>query len=334
MEKWQGLIDEMRGMPSKIKSGVLSGMPREFWTDLIEHHRTIADIERKTGLTRHTLTKYLHQHGVEYDQSTVKGECRDRAALEEAIETEIDAMGIRYHPVHLDPGKDWAIMPDVHGYNVDMVWFRRFLAVSEHYGITNLLGAGDFHDFAALSHFATTTRGKMPSINDEISVTTKLEEILAEQFTGECHMLISNHEIRLAKMLRHELNIEWLFGKMFPQTRWVDSEFVYIGDKHGIAVVHPDRAWAYPMNLCNRYSTSNECDVLMAHAHVFGLGYSWSGRRIGCLGGLFDPCASGMEYAWRKFQTAHRSQGFMLVVDGKILPFGEGFVRWGDFGCE
>jgi len=334
LEKWQSLINEMRGMPSLPKSGMLKAMPVEFWRELGESYPTLTDMGKAIGLDRGVVGKYLDLNGIPYSKSHTASEYRSREELLEAIDTEIAGMGVGYAPVHLDKSKDWAIMPDVHGYNVDMVWFNRFLAVAKHYGITNLLGAGDFHDFAALSVFADKTRGYMPSITDEISVTTKLEQLLAEQFTGDCYMLIANHEIRLAKMLRQELEIEWLFEKLFPQTRWVDCDHIYIGGKHDIAVVHPDKAWLNSYSLADDYARANECDVLMAHAHVWHTGYARNGHRVMCIGGLFNPEAPGMRYSWRNFPRVKMQRGFVMYVDGVLLPFAEGFVRWEDYGCS
>jgi len=334
LEKWQSLIDEMKGMPAGPKGGMLKAMPVEFWQEVKDNFDTLADMGKAIGIDRQIVGKYLDLNGIPYSQSHTAGAFRGREELLKAIDEEIASMGVGYAPVHLDKDKDWAIMPDVHGYNVDMKWFRRFLAVSKHFGITNLLGAGDFHDFAALSVFADKTRGLMPSLMDEISVTTKLEQLLAEQFTGDTYMLISNHEIRLAKMLRHELQIEWLFEKLFPQARWVDCDHIYIGGKNDIVVVHPDRAWLNSYNLADDYARANECDVLMAHAHVWHFGYARNGHRIGCIGGLFNPEAPGMRYSWRNLPRCKMQQGFVIYKDGNLLPFGEGFVDWGAYGCE
>jgi len=334
LQKWQTLLDEMKGMSSPVKGGMLKAMPAEFWQAVKDSYETLAEMGKATSLSYDVVGKYLDLHGIPYSKSHTNSAYRGKEELCKAIDDEIAGMGVGYAPVHLDADKDWAIMPDVHGYNVDMRMFKRFLAVSKHFGITNLLGAGDFHDFAALSVFADKTRGLMPTIQDEISVTTKLEQLLAEQFTGDTYMLISNHEIRLAKILRHEMNIEWLFEKLFPQARWVDCDHLYIGDKHGIAVVHPDRAWLNSYNLADDYARANECDVLMAHAHVFHFGYARNGHRIGCIGGLFNPEAPGMRYYWRNFPRVKMQQGFAIYKDGKILPFGEGFVDWRDYGCE
>jgi len=335
LEHWQGFLDELvKDNNSSRRRAMLDGLPDQFWIDLRASHKTLSEMSEATGLIRNTIRVHFKRLGIPWSRDTVTSQYRDPNEWIEAIETEIAGMGVGYDPVHLEKDKDWAIMPDVHGYNVDMQMFRRFLAVSKHYGITNLLGAGDFHDFAALSVFARDGRGYMPTVQDEISVTTKLEKLLAEQFTGDTYMMISNHELRLAKIIRHELQIEWLFERLFPQAKWVDCDHLFIGGEHDIRVIHPDKAWLNSYNLADDYARANECDVLMAHAHVFHFGYARSGRRIACIGGLFDPKAPGMRYYWRSTPRVKMQQGFVIYKDGNLLPFADGFVRWGDYGCE
>ena len=134
-------------------------------------------------------------------------------------------------------------------------------------------------------------------------------------------------------VLKREMNIDWLFAKIMPDSRFIDQEYLYIGDEHDVAIVHPERARKVLTSLPNEMSLANECDVFCAHAHRFGMGLSYGGRRIGMLGGLFDP--QRLHYYWRKFPIVKMMNGFFIYTPDNVMHgFADKYVNWKKYGAK
>jgi hypothetical protein len=338
---------------SRRRRAFIETLPDAFFRDLYAKHEVLERMGLAVGLSPVTLRKVFRERGLEWDHTCRRLDCRPEwypgVSGADATDAFTDILRRRYRvstkPLVLDPNQAYGICSDVHA-----PWYHRrrvncFLGVCRAMGIHNAAFVGDFYNLDILSRFALRSLEGIPKFWEEMEAARLLQAEMQDQFARR-YIMASNHELRAHNAVGGKIERsfvgDWLFGSQVALTgqnsRELDHDYMVIGksptDSEGIRLVHPDKGQLYGFNKANDIARSVMQHVYLAHIHEFFVGYAWNGKRIGGLGMLADV----QPYAERVSQKKRVSWGFFVYVPtndgGAMLPFGDGIVDWGRYGCK
>ena len=233
---------------------------------------------------------------------------------------------------------DYIVLADLHCPMVDKKFVSEATKIAYKMKIGQLIIAGDFLDCSAHSKFYDISpRFDWPL---EKRVARDMLAFFSQEFDS-VQLLTANHEFRYLKKLElkhtddimkrdagEELDIwEVTLSKMKDRYRnRIDiSIYPYCrlnGDEWRI--IHPDRAWKYPLNEAEQISHKRNCSVAMAHTHVSGWRYASDGKRhLVSLGVCADPNHFGW-YRLRENTAYEWSETFLIIKDNDPLIFLKG----------
>lgn len=325
------VIKTLKGIShSAAKSAILKRLSPAFWDAMVDKYGGIDRIAQAIGLSRTTVLKYVQINKTRYDHSCNKS-C-DQKVIEawlRKFDGKVNGLMQAYEDPQLPTDKTWLILADSHIPTVSVKWLRRALAVAQYMGCDAVAHMGDFGNYDAISRFAERDRGTMPRLQEEIDLIREPVKMLDELFEENCYYMLSNHEARMLAALKHELDADDFFESLLHGGKWVESNYVNIGEHR---FIHPDRGRKVLSSQANEYSMRYEQPVWLAHSHRFFIGYSNAGRPIGMLGGLFD--ADRIRYYRKTAGYLQWRNAFFVLKRGMMIPFAEGFTDWADYGVE
>lgn len=186
-------------------------------------------------------------------------------------------------------------------------------------GIHDLVIAGDFFNFDALSRF--DPKQEEASLWREINEGIAVMRVLLETFDN-IYYLWGNHDARLHKALGFKMQfaeaMRMLFGKLDDSVSDklhfsnLDHMFVYTDSVWYIC--HPARYSQVPLATPRLLADKLKCNIITAHAHHFAAGYAKDGEtRVAEAGGLFS--AYKTEYLQRTTVFPNWQNGFAYLKD-------------------
>jgi hypothetical protein len=175
-------------------------------------------------------------------------------------------------------------------------------------GVRRLLIAGDLID---AKNIAKWSAERSHRLEDELDVARRVIAALAGAF--ETHIILGNHDDRIAKKLDRELSthrvLEWLLGDGVKVYRHHQA---FVGQ--GWLVAHPGSYSRLPGKPALELSAKYSRHVAIAHTHKWTATRDTSGGRwIIELGGCFNP--RSMDYIHRELRTfPHPQQGALILT--------------------
>lgn len=314
------------------KSRILKSISPTLWQEFYDHYLGVRQVAKALGIDHNAVSRYLNRAGVrQFKNKYARYESKRWQQLLDMMAERADGIVHERPVLRLNPSHDYAIFGDVHCPAHSEKWLKRLGVVCQHYGITRAISAGDIINFDAISYWAKRERGEVPRVQQELEVYEILEIFLLELFPDGIWLIISNHEMRLLHILKHEIQADYLFERLLRTGKWVDGEVISIGKR--LKIYHPSkREWKRPLNQANEYALANECSVILAHTHRFAFAHSDAGRAIGLLGGLFDE--KKLRYRTGTLNKYQLQNGFFLWRRGKLIPFCDALTDWELYGCE
>jgi hypothetical protein len=200
------------------------------------------------------------------------------------------------------------------------------------FSIRNLFLAGDIFDFAYLSRYEEVYEvlmGGRENMTDDLAFGREMMTALLAQV--DCLVLGNgSHDRRLQQALRNRISVQALFGLFVPDNLkervYVPSlPYAYIDTPRGAyRVTHPASYSQTPLVVPNALATKHRCNVISAHSHHLAVGMDTSGEyTIAETGGLYDRDKVGYIHTQGDKKNPNWSNGFLLLREGKVLPYGE-----------
>lgn len=224
-------------------------------------------------------------------------------------------------PIVLDPNADYAITADWHIPLYDPVYANAFIEEARDLGITQLIIAGDFFNFDALSVYEP--KQVEAGVELELAEAQMVMRVLLETFEG-IHFLWGNHDARLHKALGYTLQfreaMKLVFGDLgaeaLQRITFSNLDHLWIGDSWYIC--HPGNYTRTPLSTARTLATKYNASVITAHSHHCAVGYAIDGERVVAeIGGLFDRHKTA--YLQRSTTFPTWAQGYCFLIGGRLI---------------
>lgn len=224
------------------------------------------------------------------------------------------------HAVYDDPpvmDGDVLVLADSHVPFHDAVWINRCIGLALHWGIKNLVLAGDVLDFHALCSFAPYFDEAGKAFTEELEDAAQFFDALAA--FKDVLWFAGGHERRFLRRMMVAMGMDQLADLVTQLKQLRTSPYhqaiIHSGGKT-ITLVHPKNYSRIPARvptfLCRKYRTP----VAGAHDHVWGINQDESGIDWACsIGVTCDP--KRLNYVALEPKTNPAvSQGALIIRDG------------------
>jgi hypothetical protein len=219
-----------------------------------------------------------------------------------------------------------AITADWHIPLYDAEYANRFIRTAQERGHKDLLIAGDFFNFDALS--AYDPKQHEAGLEKELDEALKVMRVLLDTFDN-IYYLWGNHDVRLHRALGFALQFQTamklVFGNLGEDAlerirftnldhMWVDVE----GEQDSWYVCHPANYSRIPLSTARVLASKFNANVITAHSHHCAVGYATDGNRVVAeIGGLFDR--SKTAYLQRSTTFPTWQTGYAFLEEGKLI---------------
>jgi hypothetical protein len=230
-------------------------------------------------------------------------------------------------PIVLDPNVDYAITADWHIPLYDPEYANIFLEDARANGIRDLILAGDFFNFDALS--AYEPKQESAGLEIELAEAEMVMRVLSESF-DRIYFLWGNHDARLHKALGFSIQfreaMKQVFGSLgqevMEKITFTNLDHIWIGDDWYIC--HPGNYTRTPLSTARTLATKYNASVITAHSHHCAVGYAIDGERVVAeIGGLFDRHKTA--YLQRSTTFPTWAQGYCFLQGGKLRVHSPGW---------
>lgn len=240
--------------------------------------------------------------------------------------------GFDFSRFELTVSGDLVVGTDFHMPFYDRELMARMIVRSRELQVKRLAIGGDLFNFGYLSTFRQYYEMRDESLDADIRMGREMFEALLA-WMDEVIILPGNHDQRLQKALLDKSSGKALWDlfipeKLRPKVTISRLPYLWIDTPRGrYRLTHPKSysrtPLAVPRNLAEKY----HCHVISAHGHHFAVGSSPSGYTVAESGGLFDP--TRVDYRYLSGDTTHPewSKGFIILKEGRVIPFGDGVGR-------
>jgi len=199
-------------------------------------------------------------------------------------------------------------------------WAEKVIQYAEKYQIKTHIIAGDFFDQYMYSSFDK----KHPFDNEK---ELKLAEEICdknESVFDKIYLVTGNHEERFFRSNQYQINhIRFLRMLGRDLNKYVFTPYHYL-ILDNWRITHPAAYRQSKLSVASDLADKFRMNVLQAHAHFGGIGYSKSGYLIGDLGGIFDK--ERIEYIMEKDTTKPVwNNGFFIYYKKHMIPILEGW---------
>jgi predicted phosphodiesterase len=272
-------------------------------------------------ISRHLKTR----EGLEVDESVIR-RTLPKLGYNRFLIPEDDSFEDRFSIVLDQPlvhDGDIAISADWHIPLYDPKYANKFITDARDRGINQLVIAGDFFNFDALS--AYDPKQVDAGLEGEIDEAIAVMNVLLETFT-RVYFLWGNHDARLHRALGFAMQfrsaMETVFGKLGNELldrivfsnldhMWVESE------RGKWYICHPKNYTKVPLSTARALAPKVNAHVITAHSHHCAVGYGPDGEKVVAeIGGLFDRHKTGYLQRTTTFPTWQ--QGYAFLEDGVL----------------
>lgn len=218
-----------------------------------------------------------------------------------------------------------AITADWHIPLYDAEYANEFIRTARERGHKDLIVAGDFFNFDALS--AYEPKQHSAGLEGEIVEALAVMRVLLGTFDN-IYYLWGNHDVRLHRALGFALQFQnamkMVFGNLGEEAlarikftnldhMWIDVE-----GSDSWYICHPANYSRIPLSTARVMSAKYNANVITAHSHHCAVGYGTDGKRVVAeIGGLFDRSKTG--YLQRSTTFPTWQQGYAFLEDGKLV---------------
>jgi len=220
--------------------------------------------------------------------------------------------------------KPLMITSDWHVPAISLVWLKRMLRAAIRHNCKTLVIAGDLFNFDAISRFERDRpRPDTCTVEEELDFGEAVLKHVVPQFDN-IYWINSNHDERFLRILRDQIKFDRLVNLLpgIDSTKFHMCEYSYIqaGD---FRITHPDRARKWTLSKTRELANKFRCNIIMAHSHQFGIGYSQGGYLVMETGGLAD--FPRLHYMHRTDNERPVSMnGFCVLHNKTLIPYSEG----------
>lgn len=268
--------------------------------------------ERGTMPSPTTLRRLAKEAGL-----TLGGYRAERILREWRRRTTVQIPGPSLHPIkevdnYPQIPAPALILSDLHIPFHDPAWIERVATYALRQGIPRLLIAGDLLDAKALSSFPTQSSY---SYEEELEEAVPIINELARVF--RVHIIMGNHDDRLARRLNRELSPRTVYRLAFPAAEVHFHHHALVG--HNWLVAHPRNYSRVSGQPAHQLVAKFGRNVAIAHTHKWTITRDASGTKwVVETGGCFDP--RRLDYVHRELSTMPFPQQGALIVDEEERP--------------
>jgi len=220
---------------------------------------------------------------------------------------------------------DIAITADWHVPLYDAEYANRFISEARARGHKDLLIAGDFFNFDALS--AYDPKQHSAGLEGELVEALSVMRILLETFEN-IYYLWGNHDVRLHRALGFALQFQsamkLVFGNLgdeaLERIKFTNLDHMYVDVPGGESwyVCHPQNYSRIPLSTARVLAAKYNANVITAHSHHCAVGYATDGERVVAeIGGLFDRHKTA--YLQRSTTFPTWQTGYAFLEGGKLI---------------
>ena len=225
-----------------------------------------------------------------------------------------------------------AITADWHIPLYDAAYANRFIKTARERGHKNLLIAGDFFNFDALS--AYEPKQHEAGLEGELVEALSVMRVLLETF-DTIYYLWGNHDVRLHRALGFALQFQnamkLVFGALGDealariQFTNLDHMWVDVPGQESWYICHPANYSRIPLSTARVLAAKQNAHVITAHSHHCAVGYGTDGARVVAeIGGLFDRHKTAYLQRTTTFPTWQT--GYAFLEDGKLTVDSPGWA--------
>lgn len=217
-----------------------------------------------------------------------------------------------------------AVTADWHIPLYDPEYAGRFLKEAKERGHKQLVLAGDFFNFDALSQYEP--KQHEAGLELELDTAKAVMRILLDTF-DTVYYLWGNHDVRLHRALGFTIQfkeaMKLMFGELGTEAlnkvvftnldhMWVESE-----DGTKWYICHPKNYTQMPLSTARKLASKYNAHVITAHSHHCAVGYGPDGEKIVAeLGGFFDKEKTA--YLQRSTTFPTWQQGYCFIENGRL----------------
>jgi hypothetical protein len=223
-----------------------------------------------------------------------------------------------------------AIAADWHIPLYDSWYANEFIQESRNRGIKDLILAGDFFNFDALS--AYDPKQHEAGLENELVEATAVMGVLMETF-DRIYYLWGNHDARMHKALGFAIQfreaMRMVFGSLGEELLYkiqfsnLDHMWVTQGDIPWY-ICHPQNYTRIPLSTARAIASKVNANVITAHSHHCAVGYAVNGEYIVAeAGGLFDRHKTA--YLQRSTTFPTWNQGYVFLESNQLTVRSNGW---------
>lgn len=227
-------------------------------------------------------------------------------------------------PITLPLDRAYAITADWHIPLYDPDYVNRFIEDARDLGAKDLILAGDFFNFDALSQYFP--KQDNANMQKELEEAHLVMRTLLESFDNLVYVW-GNHDARLHKALGFAIQfreaMKLVFGELGSEAlgriHFTNLDHIWLGgeDENRWYICHPANYTRVPLSTARALATKYNANVVTAHSHHCAVGYSIDGSRVVAeIGGLFDRRKTG--YLQRSTTFPTWTQGYGFLTDGVL----------------
>jgi hypothetical protein len=276
------------------------------------------------GWSNRRISRHLKaREGLEVDESVIRRSL-PKLGYNRHLIPEDDSFEDRFSIVLDQPlvhEGDIAISADWHIPMYDPKYTNEFILAARERKVTDLVIAGDFFNFDALSQY--DPKQADAGLEGEIDEAIAVMNVLLETFT-RIYFLWGNHDARLHRALGYAMQfrkaMETVFGKLgleaLDRIVFSNLDHMWIETPNGrYYVCHPKNYTKVPLSTARALAPKVNAHVITAHSHHCAVGYGPDGEKVVAeIGGLFDRHKTAYLQRTTTFPTWQ--QGYAFLNDG------------------
>lgn len=217
-----------------------------------------------------------------------------------------------------------AITADWHIPLYDAAYANQFIREAQERGHKDLLIAGDFFNFDALSAYEPKQHDA--GLSKELTEGAAVMRVLLETF-DKVYYLWGNHDARMHRALGFKLQFKEAMKMMFgdlgneAMERITFTNLDHMWLENGgnrWYVCHPMNYTQTPLTTARKLASKHNANVITAHSHHCGVGYGVDGQKVVAeAGGLFDRKKTA--YLQRSTTFPTWQQGYAFLEEGRLI---------------
>lgn len=214
---------------------------------------------------------------------------------------------------------DLMVTADWHIPLYDPVYVNEMIETARRENIRQLIVAGDFFNFDALS--AYDPKQDDANLAREYTEGLAVMRVLSESF-DTIYYLWGNHDARMTKALGHAMRfrdaMKMVFGalgaEILSKMMFTNLDHMWVefdGQEFPWYICHPANYSRVPLSNTRQLAAKVNANVITAHSHHAAIGHATDGIKVACEGGgLFDKDKTAYLQRSTTFPTWQQGYGF------------------------